>query len=402
LLDELARQTGWHATALRREASRWTAHFDHAGGAYVRERVERVWAVLHREAPPSVGQFAIELASAQLPMVRHEVDRQDWAASRSRYQARHQQPPQGPPDGMAPAAEPATRAAHAPAPPGTPRLATGVNLGYQQHLGGPDGYLYALSARGFGQLRAWSGAWLQGAVNLRLLDNYHRFQYTAPSELPRVRTHLREYVTTRRLTVPNLQFTQAARLGQGLYGMTYAGWLEPMFAGVGAEVLWRPLHSPWAVALDLNLVRQRDFAQDWRLQDYRVATGHLTVRWDTGWDDWVVGLSAGQYLAGDRGVTLDLARVFPNGTRMGLWATKTNVSAEQFGEGSFDKGLYLTVPFDAMFTSWSGSALTVAWQPLIRDGGARLQRGASLWGLTDTRDGRLMTWRSAVPQAGGD
>lgn len=399
LLVELAQHTGWHATGVQREPTRWTAFFDHAGGAYVRERVERVLAVLHRDAPPAVTQFALEMSSRQLPMVRHEVDRQAWAAARSRYQARHQQPAEGPADGIGPALEPQTVASHRPSPADTPRVAVGVNLAFQQHLGGPDGYLYALSARAFGQVRAWSGAWLQGSLNLRLLDNYDQFQYTAPSALPRVRTHLREFVTTRRVTMPNLQFTQTARLAEGVYGMAYAGWLEPMFAGVGGEVLWRPLNSRWAVGLDLNLVRKRNFEQDLGLQDYEVKTGHLSVRWDTGWHDWVAGVSAGQYLAGDRGVTVDLARVFPNGTRMGMWATKTNVSAAQFGEGSFDKGLYVTVPFDAMFSSWSGSAMAVAWQPLIRDGGAKLQRGASLWGLTDVRDRRIMEFRSASPEA---
>jgi hypothetical protein len=395
LLVELAQHTGWHATAIERSPGRWTARFDQASGAHVQERIERVWAVLHREAPPEVTLLALELASRQLPLVRHEVDRQAWAASRARHLARHQRPAEGPGDGTRPPQEPASPDWLAGAPEDTPRLATGVNLSYQQHLGGPDGYLYALSARGFLQWRAWSGAWLQGSVSLRLLDNYHRFRYTAPSNLPRVRTLQREYVTTSRLTVPNLQFTQAARLAPGVYGMVYGGWLEPMFAGVGAELLWRPLGSPWAVGLDLNRVRQRDVDQGFGLQDYAVTTGHLTVRWDTGWQDVVAGASVGQYLAGDRGVTVDLARVFPNGTRMGVWATKTNVSAEQFGEGSFDKGLYVSVPFDAMFTSWSGSAMTVAWQPLIRDGGAKLQRGASLWGLTELRDSRLMTWRSA-------
>jgi hypothetical protein len=395
LLVELAQHTGWHATAIERSPGRWTARFDQASGAHVQERIERVWAVLHREAPPDVTLLALELASRQLPLVRHEVDRQAWAASRARHLARHQRPAEGPGDGTRPPQEPARPDWLTAAPEDTPRLATGVNLSYQQHLGGPDGYLYALSARGFLQWRAWSGAWLQGSVSLRLLDNYHRFRYTAPSNLPRVRTLQREYVTTSRLTVPNLQFTQAARLAPGVYGMLYGGWLEPMFAGVGAELLWRPLGSPWAVGLDLNRVRQREVDQGFGLQDYAVTTGHLTVRWDTGWQDVVAGASVGQYLAGDRGVTVDLARVFPNGTRMGVWATKTNVSAEQFGEGSFDKGLYVSVPFDAMFTSWSGSAMTVAWQPLIRDGGAKLQRGASLWGLTELRDSRLMTWRSA-------
>lgn len=395
LLQELSQHTGWQATALDLDAERWTVHFDHASGAHLQERVERVWAVLHRDAPAQVTVMAIELASRQLPLMRYEVDRHAWADSRSRHLAPHQRAAVE--TLQSPAGEPSSPDGLTQALVDSPRLASGINLSFQQHLGGPDGYLYALSARGFAQFRAWDGGWLQGSVNLRLLDNYHQFKYTAPSALPRVRTLQREYVTTSRFTLPNLQFTQVARLAPGLYGMAYAGMLEPMFAGVGGELLYRPLNSPWALGLDLNLVRQRAVEQDLSLADYQVATGHLTLRWDTGWNDVVAGVSVGQYLAGDRGITLDMARVFANGTRMGFWVTRTNVSAEQFGEGSFDKGLYFAMPFDALFTGWSGAGASIAWQPLIRDGGAKLQRGASLWGLTELRDNRLQTWHSPAP-----
>ena len=40
------------------------------------------------------------------------------------------------------------------------------------------------------------------------------------------------------------------------------------------------------------------------------------------------------YLAGDVGATLNVERVFKNGVSMGAWATKTNVSSAQFGEGT--------------------------------------------------------------------
>ena len=33
-------------------------------------------------------------------------------------------------------------------------------------------------------------------------------------------------------------------------------------------------------------------------------------------------------------------RTFDNGWMVGLWATKTDVSSKDFGEGSFDKGLF--------------------------------------------------------------
>jgi hypothetical protein len=394
LLAELSAQTGWRAHALQRGPSTWTARFDDVGGTYVQDRLGRVWAVLHRDAPPEVQTLAVELAERQLPQVRHEVDRQAWARARL---AQSWAPPG---DRRAQDAVAATRAMGEPLVATTtattidaitlptPRTRWGVNLGYQQTLGGPDGYLYALVGRANGQLRLWDGAWAQGTVQANLIDNYNRFRYDAPSELPRVRTRVREYVRASGLTVPNLQVNQAAKLGDGVYGLAYAGLLEAMFAGVGGEVLWRPLNSPVAVGVDINRVRQREPEQRAGLLPYRVTTGHVSAYWDTGWQDVVAQVSAGQYLAGDKGVTLDLSRVFANGTRIGVWATKTNVSAEQFGEGSFDKGVYLSIPFDALLTGWSPQTFAIAWQPLLRDGGARLRRGASLWAVTDLRDKR--------------
>jgi hypothetical protein len=71
---------------------------------------------------------------------------------------------------------------------------------------------------------------------------------------------------------------------------------------------------------------------------------------------------------------------------LGAWATRTNVSAEQFGEGSFDKGIYITMPFDAFFAKSTTSTGTLAWSPLTRDGGARLSRFYQLYDLTSASD----------------
>jgi hypothetical protein len=93
---------------------------------------------------------------------------------------------------------------------------------------------------------------------------------------------------------------------------------------------------------------------------------------------------------------LEVARRFSNGARMGAWMTKTNVPSQVFGEGSFDKGVFFSVPFDAFLTAWSNQTMKFAWQPLIRDGGARLNKTHALWDLTNSRDER--EWmRSSAP-----
>ena len=161
-----------------------------------------------------------------------------------------------------------------------------------------------------------------------------------------------------------------------------------MFAGVGGEWLYRPWKSPVAFGVDVNRVRQRDFNQRFSFRNYSVNTGHASLYWDTGWNDVNAKVSVGQYLAGDRGVTLYISRRFGNGALVGAYATKTNVSSAQFGEGSFDKGVYVSVPFDAILPKSSSYFANFVWSPLTRDGGARLGRANPLMETTSARDPR--------------
>lgn len=71
---------------------------------------------------------------------------------------------------------------------------------------------------------------------------------------------------------------------------------------------------------------------------------------------------------------------------MGAYATKTNVSSQDFGEGSFDKGIYVSVPFDFLLPRSTRARANFAWNPLYRDGGARLARSYGLYQMTSERD----------------
>lgn len=276
------------------------------------------------------------------------------------------------------------------APPSDP-FSWGSDLGYSQNLGGPNGFiLYQFNANLNAEYRLAPGTWIDGLLSYNFLNNYGGFTYTAPTGLPRVRTNLREYLVTSDLVMPRLQFTHAERLQPEWYGMVYGGFLESMYAGVGGEVLYRPLRSSLALGLNLNWVQQRGFAQDFSLRDYKVMTGHLSAYirnpLPKEWPGLLLTTSVGRYLAKDIGVTFDVAREFTNGVRMGAWATFTNVSAARFGEGSFDKGFYISLPFDLLTTASTQSRANMAIQPLTRDGGARLARSKTLYDMTNGRN----------------
>lgn len=271
------------------------------------------------------------------------------------------------------------------------RFGGGFNFGYRQNMGGPDGFiLYQVNANYSGSLFFTPTTWLTGTVSANLLNNYDKFKYNAPSRLPRVRTDIRQYTTTSDVTMPNLQFTATRQLGRDLYGMAYAGYLEWMYAGAGGEMLYRPMGQSWALGANVNRVRQRAYEQDFSLRNYSVTTGHATLYYTFDARERIIGtLSIGRYLAGDDGATLNIARAFDNGVTMGAYATKTNVSSRDFGEGSFDKGIYFSIPFDTLLPRSTRARANINWNPLIRDGGAMLQRRYSLYNVTGERDERF-------------
>ena len=82
----------------------------------------------------------------------------------------------------------------------------------------------------------------------------------------------------------------------------------------------------------------------------------------------------GEYLAGDEGLTVELSRSFKNGTQFGIFASFTDVSSEQFGEGSFDKGIFFNIPI-------YGNLINYTWRPLTKDPGAKLNRRNTLYNL---------------------
>ena len=57
----------------------------------------------------------------------------------------------------------------------------------------------------------------------------------------------------------------------------------------------------------------------------------------------------------------------------GAFATFTDVSAEDFGEGSFDKGIF-NIPI-------YGNLVNYTWRPLTKDPGSKLNRRNSLHNL---------------------
>lgn len=383
----------WGVIDIRRAGPTLRVQMEGASGAYWNERIDRIISVLHRDAPYDIETFELLLTEQGVRLSERVIQRQTWVTQSTQFV-----PPSSRVLSVLPV-DPATNALK------TEEVKvwsqTPSNFGYsimpswQQNLGGPDGFLlFRAGAVVPMQWRLAKDVRLTATLNVNAFDNFDKFKYTAPSAMPRVRTYMREYMTNSRLNLTSLQLTHFGELASNHYYSVYGGYLESMFAGVGGEWMYRPWHSPLAFGVDINRVQQRNFDQSFGFSNagtqtgYQVTTGHASAYWDTGWRDTRVKISAGRYLAGDVGATFDVSKVFDNGVSMGVWLTKTNVSAAIFGEGSFDKGLYLKIPFDAMATTRTSGTANLVYSFLTRDGGARLNREFTLYGETTARSRR--------------
>ena len=263
----------------------------------------------------------------------------------------------------------------------------GLGVGFKQSLGGPDRFiLYQFTLDASAEYHFTPQSWWSGSLSVALLDNYDKFIYDGPSLLPRVRTDIRQYLTTSDVMMPSFQFTHVNALSDNVFSLVYAGMLETMYGGIGGEILYRPFDEPLAFGIDVNWVKQRAYAQNFEFRHYETVTGHISAYWDTGFSGILVTTSVGRYLAKDWGMTVDISRNFANGVSMGGYITRTNISSQEFGEGSFDKGIYITIPFDLLLTRSTLNQATLSWSPLTRDGGARLSRSYSLYPMTNDRD----------------
>jgi hypothetical protein len=156
-----------------------------------------------------------------------------------------------------------------------------------------------------------------------------------------------------------------------------------MFGGIGGEIMYRDFSSNWAVSAELYSVKQREFDQLLRFKRYNTLTGHINLYYNEPSSNILFHLSGGRYLAKDSGFSLNISRRFKSGMRLGAFFSLTDISDEEFGEGSFDKGFYVDFPLEIFFPFHTRELTSFGLRPITRDGAARLIVGYDLYGVTD-------------------
>ena len=125
--------------------------------------------------------------------------------------------------------------------------------------------------------------------------------------------------------------------------------------------------------MSFHTVKLRSYDQLFSLRDHSTTTGHLVINYDLP-NRVRSQILIGKYLAGDKGITLDLSKRFQSGFTLGVFATKTDLSSAEFGEGSFDKGFYISILTKLFYSDFRSGVISFGLHPLTKDGGAILNK----------------------------
>ena len=260
-----------------------------------------------------------------------------------------------------------------------PRFDWTVSPQFRQQLFDPNNpFGVQILAAAQASVTLFSGFSISTQAEASIYDN---FLTNRPSDsvLPHVRTDFIRYFSEGKNGIRNLEASYKFRLSPNTFATLRAGYLESMFAGVGGEILWRPEGARWALGADLYSVKQRDYDRLFGFQNYNALTGHVTLYYASPWYNLNFLLSAGRYLAGDQGITVQATRRFASGIEVGAFFTKTNVSSAQFGEGSFDKGIIIRMPLGFTLPTNTQNEFGMIIKPVQRDGGQKLDGGSMLY-----------------------
>ncbi|WP_426104711.1 YjbH domain-containing protein [Massilia sp. TSP1-1-2] len=251
----------------------------------------------------------------------------------------------------------------------------------------PSGALrYELSAASAYNKRLGNGLYLNGAVQLNLVENVSKVTQGSNSLLPHVRSDVAEYNRGGRFKLNRLMLNQYLNPAERWYARVSGGFYEEMYRGVGGQVLYLPKDERWAADLSVDALEQRGYKGWLDKLDYRTVTaiGALHYRLPYG---MTVTARAGRFLARDTGVRMEFKRRFPSGVEVGAWYTKTNgndiTSPGSPSNPYHDKGVFVSIPLKSMLPADTQATAGVAIGPWTRDVGQMVASPGDLYGMIE-------------------
>ncbi|HSX26658.1 MAG TPA: YjbH domain-containing protein [Chlamydiales bacterium] len=213
-----------------------------------------------------------------------------------------------------------------------------------------------------------------------------------PSQIINVRTDSILYNKSSSFHIEQAYLQKSWNLGEGWLTRLAAGYFEMAYGGVAGEVLYYPVNFNWAIGFEIATLWKRSY---FGLGFQDKIRKHTSNRFEyfpyTGLQyflefyyqykpfDVDFRISAGQFLARDKGIRLEAGRTFLSGLRVGLWYTFTNAEDVVNNSRYYDKGFSITLPLDMFMNKTGRSRIGYAMSAWLRDCGARAATGKQLY-----------------------
>jgi hypothetical protein len=224
------------------------------------------------------------------------------------------------------------------------------------------------------------------------LKDVSDFDFFYPSQLPNVLTDYVRYRHQENFSTDRIYFQKNWNLGKGFFAKAALGYFQVDYAGVASEFIYYPADSNLAIGVEGAVLKKRRYTGLGFQNKLRYFKGFnpvyrpyttlqqafLSLFWNIPHISMSTKLSAGYFLAGDKGFRLEATRYFESGLRISGWITFTNAYDVMHGENYFNRGISLELPLDLFFNCSSRRVWNYGMAAWLRDAGAFIPTGRSL------------------------
>jgi len=243
----------------------------------------------------------------------------------------------------------------------------------------------------------WNDIYYSMVFGWTFITNFGKFQNfdrLNPSQLINVRTDSLSYFVQKTVTLDEAYLQKNWNLGQSFYAKIAAGYFEEAYGGAAAEILFYPLHSPWAIGLEAAVLKKRNYRGLGFTNKIRKLVGFhptyqkflgsqyfLNIYYDLACARLDFKVTIGKFLANDWGVRNEISHYFPSGLRLTLWYTLTNGHDKINNQTYYDKGVGFSMPFDVFYTCSQRTRWNYGMSAWLRDVGVQGLTGLQLYEL---------------------
>jgi hypothetical protein len=262
----------------------------------------------------------------------------------------------------------------------------GLKPEYDTFFNDPSGvFQFRVGVMPWAEAQLWKGGSLRAAY---MIPFYSDIESSNPDSPDAVRSDAWKYLGDDP-SLAHLSYEQTLRLSDRIFSRVSTGYFEPMYAGIGGELLAFQGKGNFALGAESDWVRKRVPGTAVELYDdeeYYTLLGNAFYRFSPFDIDFTLKAQYGRFLGGDTGFRFEFKRAYRDtGLEIGAWysITDTDDFVSDANRDYNDKGVFFRIParmftlretnvmYDYSFKPWNRdvAAAVFHYNPLFEHAG---------------------------------